>query len=276
MRRIDEEIDVAKTFGSGALYHWWRSDGWYETTVDGGFLRVRDDGDGLVYESEGVEDGDVRRFLGLDDDLDAVRDALGDTARCAFERHRGLRIPRDDGFASVVSFITSAWNNNERTRGVVRRLCERYGETREGWEAYTFPEPGALAEADEGALREVGFGYRAPYVVESSRMVANGDVRPEDLRDAPYTEAHDSLKILVGVGDKVADCVMLFSLGFVGVVALDTWLKRIIDEHYPGMRAGSYAETARAFRERFDGYAGYAQTCLYHEARTGDGDLLDL
>jgi N-glycosylase/DNA lyase len=268
-------IDVTKTFESGAVYHWWEKDGWYETTVGGGFLRVRDEGDGFVYEAEGVPEEEVVRFLGLGDDLGGVADAVeGDpVAEEAFRRQYGLRVPRDDPFASVVSFIASAQSRNERTRGVVRGLCEKHGETGDGWAAHTFPSPEEVASLGEERLRELGFGYRGPYVAETARSIADGDVCPRDLRTAPYTEAHDELKRLKGVGDKVADCVLLFSLGFIGVVALDTWLRRIIDEHYPGLVGGTYEETARAFRDRFGGYGGYVQTVLYHEARTGDLDM---
>lgn len=103
---------------------------------------------------------------------------------------------------------------------------------------------------------------------ETARSVADGDVVGEEVRRTPYRGAHEELKRLNGVGDKVADCVLLFSLGFVGVVALDTWLNRIIEEKYPGLAHGGYDETARAFRDRFGEYAGYAQTYMYHYART--------
>jgi len=274
----EQEIDVSKTFNSGALYHWWRDDRWYETTVEGGFLRVSNNGKGMVYESEGVPDKDREDFLGLSDDLGEVEKALSgdDIAEGVFEKHRGLRIPRDDPFASVVSFIGSTQNRNERTRGIVRRLCERHGKGREGWKAYTFPSPETVSELSEQELRRLGFGYRAPYVADTSDAVANGDIELATLHDVPYTEAHEELNRLKGIGNKVADCVLLFSLGFLNVVALDTWLKRIIDEHYPELKGDGYEETACGFRELFDGYAGYAQTYLYHEARTGDGDVFEL
>jgi len=185
-----------------------------------------------------VGDDAVARFLGLEDDLGKVEEAISDdeTARHAYDRHRGLRIPRDDPFACVVSFIASAQSRNERTRGVVRRLCEEQGETRDGWCAHTFPSPEKVASLSEEGLRELGFGYRAPYVKETARTVAEEGVGLESLRGAPYEEAREELKRLKGVGDKVADCVLLFSLGFVGVVALDTWLNRIVNEHYPSLR----------------------------------------
>ncbi|MDY6764361.1 MAG: 8-oxoguanine DNA glycosylase, partial [Halobacteria archaeon] len=77
--------------------------------------------------------------------------------------------------------------------------------------AYSFPESERLAEVSENELRGLGLGYRAPYVIESSRMIADGEIDPADLRAMGYHEAHQEVQKLVGVGDKVADCVLLFS-----------------------------------------------------------------
>ena len=73
----------------------------------------------------------------------------------------------------------------------------------------------------------------------------------------------------VGVGDKVADCVLLFSLDFLEAVPLDTWIRTAIAEHYPECDRGAYDETSRAIRDRFGPYAGYAQTYVFHHLRHG-------
>ena len=272
---VEADVDVSKTLTCGATYHYWRDGDIFETTLGGGFLRVRDTPDGFAYREEGVTEERVYRFLGMEEDLEEVRGAFPDDgpAERAFDRHRGLRLTRDDPFASVVSFVASAWNNNERTRGIVRRLCERHGGARSGWGARTFPSPETVAALGEDELREVGFGYRAPYVAETARAVADGEVKLDALRGEDRDGARTELKRLKGVGDKVADCVLLFSLGFVDTVALDTWLNRIVDALYPKVRGDGYEETARRFRDLFDGYAGYAQTYLYHDARTGGLDV---
>jgi N-glycosylase/DNA lyase len=87
-----------------------------------------------------------------------------------------------------------------------------------------------------------------------------------------YEDAREWLTRFVGVGQKVADCVCLFSLGFLEAVPLDTWIRTAIAEHYPDCDRGNYAETSRAIRERFGGaYAGYAQTYVFHYLRTLEG-----
>jgi N-glycosylase/DNA lyase len=115
-------------------------------------------------------------------------------------------------------------------------------------------------------------GYRAPYVQRTAEMVADGVAHPAEARDRPYEEAREYLTQFVGVGEKVADCVLLFSLGYLEAVPLDTWIRTAIAEHYPDCDRGNYTDTSRAIREQFGGrYAGYAQTYVFFHLRTGGG-----
>jgi len=152
---------------------------------------------------------------------------------------------------------------------------------------HAYPTPAALAGATEAELRDLSLGYRAPYVQQTAEMVATGEADPADARGLPYEAARDALTEFVGVGDKVADCVALFSLGYLQAIPLDTWIKTAIGDYFPDCEAGNYAETSRAIRERLggdlpqrdevfgesgvDAYAGYAQTYVFHHLRT-DGD----
>jgi len=100
-------------------------------------------------------------------------------------------------------------------------------------------------------------------------MVANGEADPAAAIDMPYADARDYLTRFVGVGEKVADCVLLFSLGFLEAVPLDTWIRTAIEEHFPECDAGTYADTSAAIRDRFGGaIAGYVQTRVFAYLRT--------
>jgi N-glycosylase/DNA lyase len=104
-------------------------------------------------------------------------------------------------------------------------------------------------------------------------MVADGEANPTDATGLAYEAARDYLTRFVGVGEKVADCVLLFSLGFLEAVPLDTWIRTAIADHYPDCDRGSYAETSRAIRDRFGGrYAGYAQTYVFYHLRSRNID----
>jgi len=285
---LDGPFDLRLTLESGQSYLWWREDGatygstdadtrYLTTTRAGGGsapapLRVSQDGDTLVWEST-FDAGDVvRRRLGLDDDLRAVRASTpdDDLVEEAFDAHWGLHIVRDPPFGGLVSFICSAQMRVARIHGMQQRLRETFGTPVEfdGETYHAYPTPEQLAAASEEELRDLSLGYRAPYVRDTAEMVADGS-RPEEVRGEPYEAARETLTRYVGVGQKVADCVLLFSLEYLQAIPLDTWMRQMIEEYYPDCDRGGYADTSRALRNRLGGeYAGYAQTYIFYHLRT--------
>lgn len=279
-------LDLYRTLESGQTYLWQRADGemysgtpapgeWYVTVVDGDVIRARTVDGVLEWQSTTDAEPTVRRLLRLDDDLEAIVDNAPDDPLLdeAYEAHRGMRLVTDPSFGTLISFICSAQMRVSRIHSMVSTLAREYGDTvsLDGDSYHAFPTPAQLASATEAELRDLGLGYRAPYVVRTAEMVASGEAHPDDARALEYEAARENLCQFVGVGDKVADCVLLFALEFDEAVPLDTWLKTAIEEHYPHCDCGSYAETSRALREEFGGeYAGYAQTYVFHHLRTGD------
>ncbi len=288
-------FDLQSTVESGQSYLWDRADGemytttaayggdaWYETVVppipgvsdEQAVVRVRQQGDEIQWESTTDAVPILTHLLRLDDDLTAIEaatpaDPLVDSA---FEQYRGMRLVRDPVFPCLVSFICSAQMRVSRIHGMQRRLAREFGDEIEldGRTYHAFPTPAQLAARTEAELREQSLGYRAPYVQRTAEMVAEGEVDPRDALDLDYEEARNHLTQFMGVGNKVADCVLLFSLGFTQPVPLDTWIQTAIADYYPDCDQGGYAATSRAIREQFGGqYAGYAQTYVFHYLRNG-------
>ncbi|ELY98263.1 DNA-(apurinic or apyrimidinic site) lyase [Natrialba chahannaoensis JCM 10990] len=286
LEELSGGLDLYRTLESGQTYLWRRADGemysgtpalgeWYVTVVDGDVIRARTVDGVLEWQSTTDAEPTVRRLLRLDDDLEAIVDAAPDDPLLdeAYEAHRGMRLVTDPAFGTLVSFICSAQMRVSRIHSMVSTLAREYGDevSLNGDTYHAFPTPAQLASATEAELRDLGLGYRAPYVVRTAEMVASGETHPDDARTLEYEAAREHLCQFVGVGDKVADCVLLFALEFDEAVPLDTWLKTAIEEHYPHCDCGSYTETSRALREEFGGeYAGYAQTYVFHHLRTGD------
>ncbi|WP_435333009.1 DNA-3-methyladenine glycosylase family protein [Haloarchaeobius sp. TZWWS8] len=296
-------LDLHATLESGQSYLWRREDGeaytagsddadspWYYTVLDldekdrdavpvpgdsPEVVRARVRGDTLEWEAT-CDAHDLLVFLlRLDDDLDAiVADAPDDQLiHEAYDAYRGLRLVRDPPFGCLVSFICSAQMRVERIHEMVSALARAYGTEVEfdGRTYHAFPRADQLAATTESDLRDLGLGYRAPYVQRTAELVAEGAAHPADFFDLPYEEARDAMTTFVGVGDKVADCILLFSLGYLEAIPLDTWMQTVVADYYPDCDRGSYAETSRALRERFGGrYAGYVQTYVFHLLRTRD------
>jgi len=283
-------IDLAATLESGQSYLWRREDGgayadgvttdadfdeapWYYAVPDGDVVRVRKTDDALVWESTVDARDRLEDLLRLDDDLDAILAAAPDLdlVDAALGEFRGLRLVRDPPFDCLVSFILSAQMRVERIHEMVTSVAREYGDavSFRGGTYHAFPTPERLAAATEGELRDLGLGYRAPYVKRTAELVADGDAHPADARDREYEAAREYLTRFVGVGDKVADCVLLFSLGHLEAIPLDTWMQTVVADHYPDCDRGSYAETSRALRAKFGGeHAGYVQTYVFHHLRT--------
>ncbi|MEF8853116.1 MAG: 8-oxoguanine DNA glycosylase [Haloarculaceae archaeon] len=281
-------FDLQSTVESGQSYLWTRADGrmyesagayggdaWYRTTarVDGdpAVVRARQVDGRLEWEASVDAEPILRERLRLGDDLPAIRATAvdDDIVQSAYDAYWGMHLVRDPPFPTLVSFICSAQMRVSRIHGMQERLREAFGTPVEfdGETYHAYPTPEQLAAASEEELRDLSLGYRAPYVRDTARMVADGET-PADASDRPYEEARECLTRFVGVGDKVADCVLLFSLGFLEAVPLDTWIRTTIEEYYPECERGNYAETSRAIRAAFGGeYAGYTQTYVFHYLR---------
>lgn len=292
-------FDLQATVESGQSYLWNCADGstydelhayggdnWYETVVgpipgivdERVPLRVRQTGgvhDGILHWESSVDAVPLLYHLfRLDDDLNAIRESIPDLPLLdrAYDAYEGMRLTRDPVFPCLISFICSAQMRVARIHGMQRRLRTTYGDTVSlaGSEYHAFPTPKQLASRTETELRDLSLGYRAPYVQRTAEMVASGEAHPREAADLPYEEARESLTRFVGVGDKVADCVLLFSLGFLEAVPLDTWIRTTIADYYPDCECGNYTETSRAIREQFgDEFAGYAQTYVFYHLRAG-------
>lgn len=279
-------VDVESTLESGQSYLWWRADdrtydrlgahggdAWYQTAAYNEVIEVRQTETAIEWRSSTDADPLVRDLLGLHDDLDEIRSTApnDDPVTAAYDTYPGMRIVRDPFFGCLVSFICSAQMRVERIFEMQERLRRTYGDPVEfdGETYHAFPSADALSEATEQELRDLKLGYRAPYVAQTADLVASGDLTAADIEGRTYEDARDTCTGFVGVGDKVADCVLLFSLGYLEAVPLDTWIRTAIEQYYPECDGGNYAETSRALRTRLNGeYAGYHQTYLFHYLRS--------
>ena len=196
--------------------------------------------------------GELRRLYSMDDTLNQAM---------AFSP--GLRIMRQDPWETLVTFILSQNSNIPRIKGMVARLCENYGQvlqwdknTQDG-NGFTFPAPEVLAPLSAGDLASVRSGYRAEYIIDAARRVADGRLNLSELQNMPSENVRTALMEIHGVGPKVADCVLLYGFGRVEHYPLDVWMKRVMASYYPN-----------GFPEDLVCTAGIAQQFLFHYIRT--------
>ena len=180
----------------------------------------------------------------------------------SIEAGRGIRILRQDLWETIVSFIISANNNIPRIKKIINRLCELYGERIEfdGRVFYGFPDPETLAVLDVTDLAEIRAGFRDKYIIDAAKKVVSGEVNLDMIPRLNNKSAKAELMKIKGVGGKVADCVLLFSLGRHNVFPLDVWTKRILINLY-GI---SEKEIPEFIHSKFGHNAGIAQQYLYN------------
>ena len=127
----------------------------------------------------------------------------------------------------------------------------------------------AVAEAGEEALRECGLGYRARSLHRAAARLAEGELDLEEMRVLSNDELREALCGFYGVGEKIANCVMLFGYRRLDGFPVDVWIERIMREHYHrsfGKKAALPA-IEKFGRRHFGPYCGYAQQYLFHYAR---------
>ncbi len=174
----------------------------------------------------------------------------------------GIRILNQNPVEMIISFIISANNNIPRIKGIIERLCKGYGEkTKYG---YAFPTLDALSKADESYFASIGAGYRAKYLVNAIRQLKDFDVNGINSLDTDT--ARKKLTALYGVGNKVADCILLFAYKKTDLFPMDTWSRKVYSAlNMP--KTENVNEMSRRLVERFGDLSGYAQQYLYYYYR---------
>lgn len=208
----------------------------------------------------------VKRFS-LGDDMAKVYRAI-DTdrfMRAAIEELRGMRLTSNDPWESSLCFILSQFNNIKRIRDIVRNLRERFGERYEG--AALFPGADAIALASESDLMSCGTGFRAKYLRKFANAVSNGDLDLGEVARMGYAEAKEALMGMDGVGDKVADCILLFGCGKRDAFPIDVWVKRTLEYVYFASKPQKIGALHEFADRKWPRYGGYAQQYLFQYAR---------
>ena len=239
---VADDFDLDAIADSGQCFRWERADGETFRIVHAGLcLHIRGRGGAFELDCTEAEFGSVwRDYFDLDEDYRAIRARIDPAADpylyAAAERCRGIRILRQDPWEALVSFLISQNRNIPAIRRSVALLAERCGQRRtdrRGGAYYAFPDPAAVAALDGEALRDCALGYRCAYVRAAAEAVLTGEIDLERLRGADEATATAALTGLLGVGPKVASCVMLFGLHRLGAFPKDVWIRRVLDRAYP-------------------------------------------
>lgn len=253
------------TFDCGQCFRW-------EKQEDGSYIgiansqAVRISAEGSRVQIDGITDSDYegfwKKYLDADRDYSEVKNAvkINETMDKAVAFGNGIRILRQDFFEALISFIISQRSSIPKIKTCVEKLCRLYGNeiSFDGKAYYAFPTPERIASLSEEEVRALGVGYRAPYILKAAKAVADGEIDGNILEALDTPTAREKLLSLYGVGDKVCDCVLLFSLGKYDLFPADVWIKRVMEEEFRSKDAKKSGES------QFGLYSGFAQQYLFY------------
>lgn len=216
------------------------------------------------------------KYFDLDRDYDAIKAALSfdDTLKSSVEYGYGIRLINQEAFELLISFIISARNSIPSIKKTILKISQRWGNKikYKGNIYYTFPTPEMLKDATEDEIRETGASFRSKYIVDTVKNVnddlnnPDGTYNLERIISLSDDECHTALQAFKGVGAKVADCIMLFSMGKQSAFPVDVWVKRAM-MHFYNAEEGSLNKIRIFGRTKFGQYAGFAQQYLFYYAR---------
>lgn len=260
------EFDPVKTFECGQCFRWNAcGDGAYLGVAMKRAAKVWKENDSLSISGTTDDfEGIWKDYFDLDRDYEALRSRLDtdEYIKKAAAFGAGIRLLRQDRWEALCSFIISQCNNIPRIKKIIEALCESYGEQLyfEGRTLYSFPDAEILAGLTARDLEPIKSGYRAQYIINAANAVASKKLDLDELALGSYEQALKTLKSIGGIGDKVANCVILYGLHIPDAFPVDVWIKKAIGENYgrdfdPGI---------------FGSAAGLAQQYIFYYARSGN------
>ncbi len=257
------------TLSCGQVFRWDKKKCW-TGVVNGAVVRAEMEGSELIIETT-LDKKSIQDYFRLDDDLEKIYSEIGrdELMTSLIRKYRGLRLIRQDPWECLASYICSSNNTIRNIKNSIRLMCECFGNRIENG-YYSFPTPEALSQVELCDMASCRMGFRAPNLRSAAAMIADGEFDLYSIKDLSYDEGREELIKIKGVGNKVADCVLLFAFGKLESFPVDTHIEQIMERHYSekikyekkSKKRDAIGEFARMY---FGGYCGYAQEYLYLE-----------
>ena len=236
-----ESFEPKHIFECGQCFRWnIEDDGSYTGVVKNNVLNVKKEENSIIIKGmceDNLEEL-CKDYFDLDTDYQKIKNKLSkldNNLRVSIKYGKGIRILKQDIWEALISFIISANNNIPRIKGIIERISKQYGEEIiwDNKKYYTFPNPEQLSNASVSDLRKLGLGFRDVRVFETCRLINQNIISIEELETIKnIDELKEQLLRFPGVGPKVADCIMLFSMKKLEVFPIDVWVKRVMTELY--------------------------------------------
>ena len=266
-------INVENSINSGQVFLWRKNkDIWYGVNGQD-ILKISKVGTIKSYQNTKID------FFRKRDNIEKIIKSISkdNVTKKAVKQYLGLRIIEQDPFQCLISFIVSSNSNIQKIKNSLEKISKKFGEKVEfeKQEFFLFPKPENLAKVSINEIKSCGVGYRAKFIIEAANMVVLKKINFEYLKKCNYLDAKEEICKIPGVGNKVADCILLFSLNKLESFPLDRWMIRILEKYYSDkFQLGTKSITQKQYEilhekivNHFGPYAGYAQQFLFKMER---------
>jgi len=266
------KINIENTINSGQVFLWKKQNEFWYGVNGQDVLKINESGRILSHNKK-------YDFFRNDDDIEKIIKSISKdkTTKLAVKKYLGLRLVRQDPFQCFISFIVSSNSNIQKIKSSLEKISIKFGKKicLDDNEFHIFPEPKKIANASIQEIQSCGVGYRAKFIIDAAKMVESNQIDFEYLKKTNYHEAKEIILSVPGIGNKVADCILLFSLDKLEAFPLDRWMIRILEKYYLGkfeletksITEKQYNVLHEKISEYFGPYAGYAQQFLFKMER---------
>lgn len=269
-----EHFEPKHIFECGQCFRWdAEADHSYTGIAHGKILNVRKNGEDIIFSNTNLKDfEDIWiDYFDLNRDYGKIKNILSKDPilKEAIDFGYGIRILKQDEWEMLISFIISARNSIPMIKRTINMLSERYGEyigEYNGRRYYSFPKANVLDKLSIEEVQDCKTAFRAKYIISSAIMVSSRETDIYRIKNLATEDARKELMRFSGVGPKVSDCIMLFSMNKYDAFPIDVWVKRVM-EHFYLKEDTSLKKIQEYGQKKFGDYAGYAQQYLFYYAR---------
>ena len=269
---VDQSFDLDKCLYQAQDFRWHpMGGGWHSGVLHGNLVHIRQSGNSLEYRAHSDLSILLTSYFRLDEDIRAVYErisSIDDTVARLVREYPGLRVLKQpDPWECMVAYICSANSNIAMIRKSVEGIADALGKKLEldGEVRHAFPTVEEILNAGEDRLEELNLGLvRHKKIFAAAERIDSGklDLCRLAQPSVTYGETKVLLTACYGIGPKVADCIALFALGKTKAFPVDTWVRRAVQDYFPGLELYDEA-IAQWAQDRFGVYAGYANQFLF-------------
>ncbi|MBA3750143.1 MAG: DNA repair protein [Nitrosopumilus sp.] len=285
-------INIDSSLNSGQYFLWEKKkESWYGIYGET-ILKITEEGnkknDEIIYEYDSYpEHKDWQRYIfRQDDNYDEIIYEISqdEKIRKIVQKYPGLRILRQKPLQCIFSFLCSSNNNIPRIRLILRNLSKKFGKkiVFDNMDFYTFPDLISLCNASIQDLLSCGLGYRARFISNAAKDISDKRINIESLKKIKYDFAKEELLKLDGVGEKIADCILLFSFDKLEAFPIDVWIIKFLCQNLQQITKtdikmnskitpNQYKKISTEIRNHYGKYSGYIQQYVYYNIREENG-----